>query len=98
MFGTSGMRLLSDRLIFNPPPPSATGGHATSINMRFNYQQSLLSQTVTDKTVEFELLRTFGAAPKRLVLLKADGKTQIPLELGNKIVVARSGTLAILVS
>ena len=106
VFGTSGMRLLSDRITFNPPPPSATGGTATSISMRFNYQRAMLYQTVTQDTVEFGvlLLRVPGegtgeAAPPAtaLVLVKADG-SKVPLVAGKGITVPRTGGLAIMVA
>ena len=34
IFGTSGMRLVSDGLTFNPPPPRATGSAATMMGVR----------------------------------------------------------------
>ena len=33
IFGTSGMRLVSDGLTFNPPPPRATGSAATMMGV-----------------------------------------------------------------
>jgi len=42
IFGTSGMRLVSDGLTFNPPPPRATGSAATMMGVRsFHFRGAL---------------------------------------------------------
>eukprot|EP00658_Telonema_sp_P-2_P029735 TRINITY_DN2256_c0_g1_i10.p1 TRINITY_DN2256_c0_g1~~TRINITY_DN2256_c0_g1_i10.p1 ORF type:complete len:422 (+),score=79.33 TRINITY_DN2256_c0_g1_i10:259-1524(+) len=92
VFGTSGMRLMSDRLTFNPPPPSATGGTATQISLvNFNFRGSQLRQSVTESDMEFELLHVgHGAVP---LVLVTDGQTK-PLMPHVPVKVAR-GTAAI---
>jgi hypothetical protein len=77
VFGTSGMRILSDRLTFTPAPPSATGGAvpATRISLvGFNYMGTQLTQQ----------------APL-LFLVDADG-TQHPLAVGGQPVVVSRNT------
>lgn len=45
IFGTSGMRLVSDGLTFNPPPPRATGSVATMMGVRsFHFRGHRLTQ------------------------------------------------------
>jgi hypothetical protein len=81
VFGSSGMRLLADRLTFNPPPASASGGSATSITMHgFHYRGSQLSLTVTEDHVSFVLDAIAPGAPP-LEFVGADGKAR-PLVLG----------------
>lgn len=89
VFGTSGMRLETDRLTFNPPPPSATGGAATSMSLLgFHFRGSTLNQVVTETTVSYELVSASASAPK-LALVAADSTTH-SLEQGTPVVTSRT--------
>ena len=89
VFGTSGMRLKTDRLTFNPPPPSATGGAATSMSMLgFHFRGSTLNQVVTEDTVTYELASADASAPT-LVLVEAGGASH-PLVRGSPVMMPRT--------
>jgi trehalose/maltose hydrolase-like predicted phosphorylase len=59
IFGTSGMRITSHALTFNPPPPSSTGTGATMLGVRsLHYLGNRLSQQVTQNSSVYELLES----------------------------------------
>jgi len=89
-FGTSGLRIESDQLVFNPPPPSATGGSATSISMTFNYLGAVLKQTVMEEEVTYELVSQTKAS---FVLVTAQQKQD--LKVGSPITISARGKVAI---
>lgn len=91
VFGTSGMRITKDGLTFNPPPPSATGTNATSFTLHsLHYLGSRLRQTVTEDTMEFELLQQGGGITLCLMPEKPLNDTdRTQLHMGKAIKVPR---------
>lgn len=91
VFGTSGMRLLSDRLTFKPPPPSATGGSATAMSLHgVSWRGARFDQRVTEATVAFTLTKASASGP--LTLVAADG-TRHQLAVGVPVTLPRDGGL-----
>ena len=69
------MRLTSAGLVFHPPPPSATGGPATSVSLvNFHYRGSVLRQQVTSDAVTYELVSAESSAAP--LVLEAGGQQQ----------------------
>lgn len=89
VFGTSGMRLLSDRLTFNPPPPSATGANATALSLKgVHWRGARFDQRVAADSVVYTLTQ----APRSggVSLVAADG-TEQALRVGTPVVLKRDG-------
>jgi len=61
IYGTSGMRIMKDRLVFDPPPPRATGTDAWKLTLHsFHYRGWRLRQEVTEQKATYELLGGSG--------------------------------------
>ena len=85
IFGTSGMRLVSDGLTFNPPPPRATGSSATMLGVSsFHFRGHRLSQQVTEDMMVYSVVASEAAAPALVVTVEADGSSH-PLAVGSPV-------------
>lgn len=74
IFGTSGMRLVTDGLTFLPPPPTATGSAATRLGVRsFHFRGNRLAQSVTADKATYELLSAKDGAPALALETDSDG-------------------------
>lgn len=88
IFGTSGLRLHSNHLSFNPPPPAASGSNATMLGVRsFHFRGHRLSQQVTTNTVRYEILESLPGSPT--LSLTRDGYASVPLKAGLPVLVPR---------
>jgi len=95
VFGTSGMRLLSDRLTFLPPPPSATGAGATSMTLHgVHWRGARFDQAVTEDSVTFTVTQA-PAAGGALTLVAANGVRHV-LQNGVPLTLPRAGLLTML--
>jgi len=84
VFGTSGMRIQTDGLHFDPPPPSATGTGATRFIVHaFHYLGAELRQEVTANAVRYELLGQSARTPPLCVT--AEHAEMRPLVLGRSV-------------
>lgn len=84
IFGTSGMRLVSDGLTFLPPPPHATGSKATMMGVRsFHFRGHRLSQQVREQTMSYEVLSSAPGAPALTFTL--DGGAGRQLAVGHPV-------------
>ena len=84
LFGSSGMRLIADRLTFNPPPPAASG--ATMVGTTFQYRGSKLSRRVTDASVTTMLV---DAGSTTLTLHDDVAGAAHPLAVGRPVTLPR---------
>eukprot|EP00040_Diaphanoeca_grandis_P037457 m.244109 g.244109 ORF g.244109 m.244109 type:complete len:778 (-) comp33822_c3_seq5:211-2544(-) len=92
VFGTSGMRLHNDSLLFNPAPPFATGANATTITLHgFNFRGSKLTQSVTNNTVTYSVDSKVDSA-EALVLVETSGKIHA-LDVGVPVQVERANVV-----
>ena len=74
IFGASGMRLVSDGLTFNPPPPRASGSSATMLGMSsFHFRGHRLSQQVTEDSMTYGVVASEPGSPELCVKLEVDG-------------------------
>lgn len=84
VFGTSGMRLEKYRLLFNPPPPSATGTGATRLVVHsLHFLGARLRQEVDEDSMRYELLEPGpdGAS----LCLKRSGHGEKELQVGKAV-------------
>ena len=89
IFGTSGMRLVSDGLTFNPPPPRATGSSATMMGVSsFHFRGHRLSQQVTEDSMTYSVVASEPGAPGLSVTVEKDGSSH-DLTVGTPVTAAR---------
>jgi len=82
VYGTSGMRIKSDGLHFDPPPPHATGTGAQRLTLHsFHYVGWRLRQEVTETQVIYEAIG--GAGPA--LCLEAEGRPAMEMSIGRRI-------------
>eukprot|EP00041_Stephanoeca_diplocostata_P009558 m.148036 g.148036 ORF g.148036 m.148036 type:complete len:892 (+) comp17789_c0_seq1:131-2806(+) len=90
VFGTSGMRLLTDRLTFLPPPPSATGAGATRMSIHgMGYRGAKLTQHVTETTASYTM-DAWPAADATFDLVVSATGARHPLRVGVTVNVPRA--------
>ena len=90
IFGTSGMRLVSDGLTFNPPPPRATGSTATLMGVTsFHFRGHRMSQEVTEASMTYCVISSKTGAPRLALVVEDDGSSH-ELRVGMPVQVARA--------
>jgi trehalose/maltose hydrolase-like predicted phosphorylase len=83
VFGTSGMRIEKERLLFDPPPPSATGTNATRLVVHsLHYLGARLRQEVDEASMRYELLESAPGGP---LCLKRSGHGERELLVGKAV-------------